>query len=74
MNDELLTITVEDNGGGVDESVIKTIFEPYVSTKSLNGTGLGLYMSKAIIQDHFKGSLEVINTEKGAKFTITVKK
>jgi hypothetical protein len=31
-------------------------------------------MSKAIIQDHFKGSLEVINTEKGAKFTITVKK
>jgi C4-dicarboxylate-specific signal transduction histidine kinase len=74
VNDELLTITVEDNGGGVDESVIKTIFEPYVSTKSLNGTGLGLYMSKAIIQDNFKGSLEVINTEKGAKFTITVKK
>lgn len=73
MNGDLLNITIEDNGGGVDESVIKTIFEPYVSTKSLNGTGLGLYMTKRIIQDNFKGDINVANTKQGAEFTIIIK-
>ena len=59
--------TIEDNGGGIDESIIKTLFKPYVSTKSLNGTGLGLYISKTIIQDHFNGTLKAVNTKKGSE-------
>ena len=73
MNGDLLNITIEDNGGGIDESIIETIFEPYVSTKSLNGTGLGLYMTKRIIQDNFKGDINVANTKQGAEFTIIIK-
>jgi len=69
---DLLNITLADNAGGIDSAIIKTIFEPYVSTKSLNGTGLGLYMSKKIIQDNFNGSIHVVNTEQGAKFTLKI--
>ncbi|MDC0888408.1 ABC transporter substrate-binding protein [Candidatus Thioglobus sp.] len=72
IKENYLNITFEDNAGGIDESIIETIFEPYVSTKSLNGTGLGLYMSKKIIQDNFQGSIEVANTSQGAMFTIKI--
>ncbi len=66
-------IIIEDNAGGIDPSVIDTIFLPYISTKSKkNGTGLGLYMSKTIVQEHCKGSLDVTNTQIGAKFTIKI--
>jgi len=72
IKENYLNITLEDNAGGIDKSIIETIFEPYVSTKSLNGTGLGLYMSKKIIQDNFQGSIEVANTSQGAMFTIKI--
>ncbi|KIM10132.1 MAG: hypothetical protein KU37_11625 [Sulfuricurvum sp. PC08-66] len=65
-----VVIRVEDNGGGVDPAVIDTLFLPYVSTKSDNGTGLGLYMSKTIIQEHCQGTIEVQNSPVGAIFTI----
>ena len=66
-----LTIEVYDNGGGVDEKIIETLFEPYVSTKDTkNATGLGLYMSKMIIEEHHSGILSVLNREKGACFII----
>ena len=64
-------ISVEDNAGGIDVSVMDTLFLPYVSTKTQqNGTGLGLYMSKTIVEEHCHGSLSVENTQNGAKFTI----
>lgn len=64
-------ILVEDNGGGVNETIINKIFEPYFSTKKeKNGMGLGLYMSLLIIKNHCKGTLSVRNTHKGALFTI----
>jgi C4-dicarboxylate-specific signal transduction histidine kinase len=64
-------LCVSDNGGGIEECVQETLFDPYVSTKKeKNGTGLGLYMSKIIIQEHCGGSLRVENTQEGAKFTI----
>ena len=69
---EGVEITVCDNGGGIKSVMKERIFEPYFSTKSKNGTGLGLYMAKMIIDKHIKGTIKVINTEEGACFTITL--
>jgi signal transduction histidine kinase len=62
-------LTVADNGGGIEESARNRIFEPYFSTKE-GGTGIGLYMSKMIIENNMAGRIEVRNAEQGAEFTI----
>jgi signal transduction histidine kinase len=62
-------LEIEDWGGGIDEEIIEKIFDPYFTTKEENGgTGLGLYMSKLIIERHCRGRLSVENTSKGARF------
>ena len=74
IEDTKLTIEVIDNGSGIKEEFQDKIFEPYFSTKDeKNGTGLGLYMSKMIIEGHLGGELSVRNSEQGAVFTIAIK-
>ena len=64
-------ITIEDNAGGIPPKIIQEIFKPYFTTKAEDkGTGIGLYMSKIIIEDSMQGLLEASNGEKGAFFTI----
>ncbi|WP_394220207.1 ATP-binding protein [Alteromonas gracilis] len=74
---ELNKISITDNAGGVPIDVMQRIFEPYFTTKAHGeGTGMGLYMSKMIIEDHMQGTIDVKNVTthngKGAEFTITL--
>ncbi len=68
-------LEISDNGSGIDEEVLPYIFDPYFSTKDeKNGTGLGLYMSKTIVEEHHQGKLEVFNKEPGVCFRIEITK
>lgn len=64
-------VSVQDNGGGIAPEVMERIFEPYFTTKS-QGSGIGLYMSYAIIRTKMGGMISAHNIEKGTVFTIMV--
>ncbi|MEA1955373.1 MAG: PAS domain-containing sensor histidine kinase [Campylobacterota bacterium] len=70
-----IKIIIQDNAGGISDEIIEKIFDPYFTTKHESiGTGLGLNMSKKIITQYCKGTLEVKNKNNGAEFTITLPK
>mgnify|MGYP000633624396 CR=1 FL=1 len=80
-NNEIV-IKIKDNAKGINEKIINYIFEPYFTTKeSFGGTGVGLYMSKQIIENHLLGTINVKNVDyehegtlqKGALFEIRLK-
>jgi len=75
-------IEIKDNAKGIEEEVLHKVFKPYFTTKyDDEGTGIGLYMSKEIIEEHMDGKLSVKNSEyeynnikyKGASFIIELK-
>jgi len=63
-------INICDNGGGIKPEILKKLGEPYVTSKSKNGTGLGVYMSKIIVEKHLRGELSWESNNKGSCFTI----
>ncbi|MBF0554246.1 MAG: hybrid sensor histidine kinase/response regulator [Nitrospirae bacterium] len=69
--DDRIAITIRDTGGGIPEDIIGRIFDPYFTTKTPDkGTGIGLYMSKTIIEANMGWRLSVSNIEGGVEFRI----
>lgn len=74
VDDAEAVLSIQDNGGGVDDVYMEKIFKPYFTTKDgQKGTGLGLYMSKIIVEEHCDGQLSVENIDDGALFKIALK-
>lgn len=66
-------VVVRDNAGGIADDVLPRVFDPYFTTKPLGeGTGIGLYMAKIIVEKNLGGKLTVCNRDQGAEFTILV--
>ena len=68
-----VTLSIRDNAGGIKDDVLPKVFDPYFSTKKKkNGSGLGLYMAKNIIERHCDGTISVRNSDEGAEFMIKI--
>lgn len=67
--DEMGLVMVQDNGTGIPGAILDKIFEPYFSTKNM-GSGIGLYMSKMIIEHNMKGAITARNIETGSEFSV----
>lgn len=65
-------INVIDNAGGIEDTSLSKIFNPYYTTKENKGTGIGLYMSKIITEKSFNGTLSASNIDDGACFSVTI--
>ena len=70
---DIITI-IEDNAGGIKITPIEKIFDPFFTYEKINGSGIGLFMSKLIIENNMNGKLEVQNNKYGATFTVTIPK
>jgi len=70
-DDGNMILSIKDNAGGIQISPIESIFEPSVTKKAF-GTGIGLALTKNILESNFKASISVENSEVGAKFTLLI--
>jgi len=72
-NEQRLVISVADEAGGISDEIIDEIFDPYFTTKDeKSGTGLGLYMSRLLVEKHLNGHLDVFNKDKGCIAELTL--
>ena len=70
---ENIIISIEDNAGGIPDNILENIFNPYFSTKTeKNGTGLGLYISKVIIENNMNGKISVTSEQNNSEFKISL--
>ena len=70
---EKTLLCISDNAGGIQEELLSKIFDPYFTTKhQTQGTGLGLYIAKSIVEEGMNGTLKVQNIKRGAKFSIII--
>jgi PAS domain S-box-containing protein len=65
-------LTISDNAGGIAEDILPKVFDPLFTTKGPQGTGIGLFMAKTIIERSMSGEVTVRNAEAGAEFRIVV--
>jgi signal transduction histidine kinase len=72
QENDCAVLRIQDNAGGIKDEVIQKIFDPYFTTRP-KGNGIGLYMSKRIIENNMHGELRVNNTGEGAEFVIKTK-
>jgi len=73
--DSNVHINIEDNGGGISKEILKDIFNPYFTTKhESQGTGLGLYILKMIIEESMSGSVQIYNQNKGVNCKMIIPK
>lgn len=70
---EILT-KIEDNAGGIKITPVEKVFDPFFTYEKINGSGIGLFMSKLIIENNMNGRLEVQNNKQGAIFTVIIPK
>ena len=71
QKDDTFIINISDNGGGIPEDILNRVFEPYFTTKfKSEGTGIGLYMCKTIIEESLHGSIKLKNINNGILCTI----
>jgi two-component system sensor histidine kinase PilS (NtrC family) len=72
QNQRFVDITVKDDGGGIEESIQSSLFEPFITTEK-TGTGLGLYIAKELAEAN-GAKLDFITSNKGTQFTLNLKK
>lgn len=72
--DNNVVVAVEDNAGGIKVDPIDNIFEPFFTYQKHNGSGIGLFMSKLIIEKNMDGKLRASNKNEGAYFEILIPK
>ncbi|RXK15164.1 hypothetical protein CP985_09990 [Malaciobacter mytili LMG 24559] len=75
LQNELINVIIENNAGQIPEEILEKIYEPYFTTKEEGkGTGIGLYMSKTIIENNMNGKLFSKNIDDGVQFIIQIPK
>lgn len=73
-NKNNIITSIQDNAGGINIKPIKKIFDPFFTYEKINGSGIGLFMSKLIIENNMGGNIKVKNSDNGALFIISLPK
>lgn len=73
INNKTMLITISDNGGGIASEILEKIYNPYFTTKhESQGTGLGLYILKMIVEQNMKGSVTIFSSSIGTDCTLSI--